>query len=260
VGILFALLPALPASFGAEKAPAPAVDAWDETLAGALSLAAEDGLPILLYFPPARPSETPPAVRDPGALRKAARELHLARARSEEVKDLLARFHLNRVPALVLLDRKGGAVDRWETALTQAVWTQVGKAVRRLREAEGEASRASAEAEGRLAGGNYAAALAAAARARARAREGYPELETAAKVEAAVLERSGIEITKALAAEGLVSDRKLAENLREIRERIPHPRVSARIDRELERIRARSIGGKPRTPEEVPPGASRGGS
>jgi hypothetical protein len=222
---------------------APESGFWDGTLAEARALSDQDGLPVLLLFPAAGKADPPRPLADGPATRAARGRFHPARVRSGEVEELLSRFQVAKLPAVALLDRHGGLVERWEGATPPDLWSQIDRAARRLKGAEESLSQALRDSRAALEREDFAAALGAAREVRARSRPGYSEPEAAAAVESAVLLRAERELKKVLAAEGIAADSKLEAELARFRDRFPHPAVKGRVERELERIRSRTVGG-----------------
>jgi hypothetical protein len=228
-------------------APALAADPeaafWDASFKIIRRRAPEEARPILLLFPPIGKAELPRPLQE-AALPRGVRQRFLsARVRADEVEDLQKAFRVGRVPALVLLDRHGGAVERWEGTIPADLWPQVDRAARRLKAAEEALARALSECRAALEREDFAAALAAVRDVRARARPGYPEPEAASRIEATVLARADLELKKTLGGEGILPDPQLSEELGRLRDRFPHPAFRERLDREAERLRSRSLGG-----------------
>ena len=57
------------------------------------------------------------------------------------------------------------------------------------------------------------------------------------------LDGASFDLKRTLAGEGIFSDRRLADNLEELRTRYPHRSFQNQVDRELKRVKDRKIGG-----------------
>jgi thioredoxin-like negative regulator of GroEL len=176
-------------------------------------------------------------------VRRAGEKLHLATARSDDVQALLEAFRLSSVPAVVLADRTGEAVERWEKAIPADLWPQVERTSRRLRAAEEEAGRRLVDARTALDRGDPAEALGHLARVRAVARKGYPAVAEGTRLEAELLARASEDLRAALGAEGIADDRELQAALLALRLAYPHPAFTDLIDREVARLKARKVRG-----------------
>jgi len=177
------------------------------------------------------------------------KQFHLARARSDDVQEILRLYGVERIPAILLLDRAGNSVERWEGRIPADLWTRIDRAAGRLRRSEEELSRALAGGRKALLEEDFAEALEAFGTVRSLARPGYPELAAATRLELEVLSRGTRELREVLAREGLVEDLDLREDLQQIKKRFPHPEMMKQVDRELERIKSRAIAGKVRLKE-----------
>ncbi len=222
---------------------APAQDFWNDTLVAARQKAAVDGAPILLWIPSGREVDRFPSLQDSSTLRRLRNEFHLARAHSHDVKELLRTFQVKRLPALFLLDQKGGLVGRWDGEFPGDLWVQVDRTTRRLQKSEKELERALAQCRTSLDQEDFAEALKSIQQVRSLARAGYPQLGIAEKLEIVILTRASQELRKILAREGIAEDEVLRKDLIQLKERFPHPEIANVLDRELYRIRSRSIGG-----------------
>ena len=236
------LLLLLPDGARAQANPPWEAEVWSATLEDARAKSIEDGRPVLLLFPPIRPGVYRPLQDTAGVLQSMDR-LHPARARGEEAASLLERYGLRDLPALVLLDRHGGVVERWQGLLPLDLWPQVERDVKRLRKEEEELAGAVREARAALRREDYAALVTSLRQAARSPRAGYPEREEAARLELELLGRASAALRRTLGQEGLVSDARLAEKLTLVRERFPHRAVEERIARELKRLQERRVGG-----------------
>jgi len=228
---------------GALARAGEAPDPWDSLLEEALRQAAEDGRPIILYLPPSRPSEVPPAILDAAAVRKAAERFHLARARAADLEVSPERFRVKKVPALVLLDRGGAVVETWEGRLPADIWVKVDRAARNLKATEEDTVKLLADSRAAAELGDFAAALAGTRRISILGRSGSSEVAGAWELEKALVARGREEVIRTLSREGIVSDREVLAGLLRIRTLFPHVVIQRLVDREVSRIHARPLAG-----------------
>lgn len=217
---------------------------WSPTLGEALEAVGDESRWVLAYLRsprgPAEPERLEEALRARGLLPAVLG----ARVRSHEVREALAAYGIETLPALVLLDPQSRRVAVWTGRLRPAqVVGRVASLVRAYRDQQEAIEKRLAEATELLAGdAEREAALAclqvleaSAAATRHRDRAGVLLGEIRARADRAYLEL--------VAREGIVSDERLGRELERLATRFPLPSIVERIRREQTRFDRREIGG-----------------
>jgi hypothetical protein len=218
--------------------------AWKATYRDALAAALRRRTLFVLYFPPVDAANEPPVVRI------AARALGIppvvegARVGADEILDLKERFHVKDLPAVVLLDRRENALQRWEGRLPNNLWALVEALARRFEKRDAEDRKAVAEGIALAVGGDLAGAYRKVMGLLASERTPPEILEEARDVEARVIASGRKRLLAALAVEGVAPDATLRADLAALREREVHPGVRAEIGREIERLEGRTLGAR----------------
>src|SRR5262245_177363 len=130
--------------------------AWKSTYAEGRAAAEGRGRPLLLYFPPID------TAKEPRAIALAPRALGVppfaegTRVGAGEILELMKRFEVKQVPALLLLDRRENVIQRWEGEgkVPANAWAVLEALVRRLEKRDEDDLKTLREARGLAAGGD----------------------------------------------------------------------------------------------------------
>jgi hypothetical protein len=161
-----------------------------------------------------------------------------------EVLELLKRFEVKEVPALLVLDRRETVVHRWEGEgkIPAGVWAAVEALVRRLDKREEEDQKALREGQALASAGDAEGAYRKVAALMESERTSPEVLAGARDLEKALAARLRRALLETLGREGIDRDEKVVRELEELAASTAHRRARLEIEAETARLRARKIG------------------
>jgi hypothetical protein len=229
-------------------APPQAVEGsfWELSPSAAIDDARNKHRWVLLYFPSPKDDRDPPQIRDAALLARLSRRAVGARARSREVRALVKRYRVEKLPAVVFLDPFGNPVGRLEEKWSgRDMVSRLSNLDRQLESLLEHLDRMTLQAEKSLKNNEISRATGISRKILEHSREGFPQRARAHEVLDSVLELGERSLIKILAQEGLVPDRQLIQELSHLEERFSQlESFQARLSKERNRLRTRKIGGR----------------
>lgn len=228
-----------------KPAPAPLPFSWRSTYAEALEAALRRSRPLLVYCPPVIAS------KEPAVMTFASKALGVpplaegVRVGPDEILEILERFKVREVPALLLVDRRENVLLRWEGQIPPNCWTALGGAIRRMSRKEDEDAKCLREARKLEASGDLEGAYRKAAPFLASPQTSPENLKEAEEVERSLLSALRLELLRSLAAEGLLSDSIIKAKLESLRSSTSHAAFRSSVEDEIRRLEQGTIGGRP---------------
>lgn len=210
---------------------------WRSTYRAALDAALKARRPLLVYLPPGDGGDGPQAVETLPARLAAPALLEGVRASADEVLELMERFRVKKLPAVVLLDRRERVVAGWEGGIPADLPQRLVAAVRKIAEREEKDLKLFREVRKIAETGNFEGAY----------QKAVPLLEGEATVpevlaalrrlEARLLETLLDRALVILAGEGLRPEADLVRELESLRGTTSHAGFRRSVDREIARLR-----------------------
>jgi hypothetical protein len=163
-----------------------------------------------------------------------------------EILEVLERFKVRELPALLLLDRRENVLLRWEGGIPLNCWSALEGAIRRLDRKDEEDARSLRDARKLEASGDLEGAYRKAAPFLASERTSPENLQEAGEVERSLLSARRRDLLRLLAEEGILPDSTVAAKLESLRAVTSHPGFRAAVADEIRRLERGAIGGKTR--------------
>ena len=196
---------------------------WSATYAEALDLALARKCPLLVYFPPVR------GEREPRILALAPKVLGVppaaegVRVGADDVSDLVSRYKVRAVPAVLLLDRRENVIHRWDGTIPRNFWRTIQSLLGRVARAEKAVRKTLRDAHTQAAKDDLEGAYRKVARILGSRQTPPDSLLEAKEIEARLVRRVREGKILILAREGTDSDKVLLEDLRKLRAGTRHP-------------------------------------
>ena len=165
-----------------------------------------------------------------------------ARVGSADIEDLVTRFEVKSVPALLLLDRRENLVLKWEQKFPREPWSAVEAAVRRIVKKDEEDAKVLHDGQSLEAGGDLEGAYRKVAPLIASRKTAPDTLSAARKIEARYGAEMRRRMLRVLGKEGLVPEAKLIRELEALGSANAHPGARRDIEREIARLRETTPG------------------
>lgn len=210
---------------------------WRSTYAEALSAALDRKKPLLVYFPPIE------AAQEPRFLALAQRALGTppaaegARIGSADIEDLVKRFGVKHVPALLLIDRRENVLLRWEERFPKEPWKDIDLMMRRLAKKEEEDARVLREGQALEEAGDLEGAYRKVLPLVESIRTAPDTLAPAKRIESRYAADVRRRMLAILGKEGLVPEAQLAAELDLLRGASAHAGTRREIEKETARLR-----------------------
>jgi len=227
---------------GAEEEAAPSPFSWRAGYAEGLAAALEARRPLLVYFPPIE------AADEPRWIALAPRALGVppmaegARVGSADIADLVNRFEVKKVPALLLLDRRENVVLKWEEKFPREIWSAVEAAVRRIVKKDEEDAKVLRDGQSLEATGDLDGAYRKVAPLIGSTKTAPDTLSGARRIEARYGAEMRRTMLRVLGKEGLVPEAKLIRELETLAGTNAHAGARREIEREIARLRETAPG------------------
>jgi len=225
----------------------PARFTWHTAYADGLAAARERQKPLLVYFPPVRPSEEPAALRGAAAILGASPPLECLRVSADEVVDLKERLLLKRdPPAAILLDRRENEVDRWEgnDLSSPDFWQRVRGRLLEMEHRVEEEDKLVEEARHLADSGDLDGAYRKIAGLLASKRTAPEALSAARALDGRARDAARKKMLEILAGEGLSNDGELRKELEKLLSSTAHTDARDEILMEIARLERGTIGGR----------------
>ena len=227
---------------GAEERAAPFE--WRDSYSEGLSAAREARRPLLVYFPPVSTEGEPSAMRGAARALGAPPLVEGVRVGAAEVRALLDRFEVKRIPCLILLDRRENVVARWEGPLPGDLWTSLKAILRKMERRDREMEKEALEALGSARDGNAETAYRKVAPILASPVASPEAIAAAREVEAILVRRVWGRLLEILAREGIRADADVLADLEALRAGTGHGGLRKEIGREILRLRRGTVAGR----------------
>jgi hypothetical protein len=166
------------------------------------------------------------------------------RVGAAEVRALLDRFEVKRIPCLILLDRRENVVARWESPLPGDLWSSLRAMARKLERRDRETEKVAVEALRSARDGGEEAAYRKVAPILASPDASPEALAAAREVEAILLRRVRERLLVILAREGIRADADVLADLEALRAGTGHGGLRKEIGREILRLRRGTVAGR----------------
>ena len=225
-----------------EEEAASSPFSWRPGYADGLAAAIETRRPLLVYFPPIE------AADEPRFLALAPRALGVpplaegARIGSADIADLVRRFEVKKVPALLLLDRRENVVLKWEEKFPRDPWSAVEAAVRRIVKKDEEDAKVLRDGQSLEATGDFEGAYRKVAPLIGSRKTAPDTLSASRKIESRYGAEMRRRMLRVLGKEGLVPETKLIRELEVLGAANAHPGARREIEREIARLRETTPG------------------
>ena len=211
--------------------------AWSATYGEALQAARERSRPIVLYFPPVRDSDEPPFVAGLPKLFSLSPAVEGVRVGADELLQLMERFRIKKVPALVLIDLRENVLSGWQDGLAMSYLSTLMSAIRKFYRRESQDVVSIRDARRLARQGDLAGAYRCVASLLVSKHTSPGNLVAARRIEKSVLEEFERTLYAVLAWERLAPAPELRAVLKELRSRLSHPDFQRRVDREVLRLK-----------------------
>ena len=221
---------------------------WGHSLEEAEKQARTKEFWVVAYFESPFSTRKPPALVDAVLARELERQGSIgATVNADEVVEAAERFgiQVTRLPAIVLIDPLGTMRDRWELRLDrQAIHRSLVERARAFSEVRGKLRDAVKVAEGEISQEDLRGAIRALLPVLGVQKPEFPELARVRELRGDLRGRLEKLYLVLMAGEGIERDAQIVKELKKLARTYPLPEFKRRIDRELDRIERRRIGGR----------------
>lgn len=218
---------------------------WELDVPTALRSASNSSRWVLVYFPSTKSIDLSRPPDGELIARRLGERVLGSHVNADDAEQFIQAYEVTKLPALVLLDSEGLVVRSWLGRWTAKDVVSTFRAEEKLvAKRKREVVKLLAEAEAALEEDDDRSAVRLCAEAVEKTRAGSSGRHRLLLIVARVTERGERALVVALAAEGIQRDYRLVKSLEELKKRYPVRTLRKKIDREIERLKERKIGGK----------------